>query len=275
MRRRNQAAAYRLPSGSGFIPGSMPMRLSPPGVVPPAKCPDEPLDPFGRPCDPAEVARQQERDELVLSLFEASYETIWYNQPSPIVEPPFRADVLDETFARVVIDAPAAPGDADASQGAVEIANAESAISGQAIPILTPADTSDLVTVISFDVPQGHALYVNSVGTWGHDFLASREVIQFRVVAAGRPIVQIRELGLQGSLDTPVRVHAILHENQRLEVQAVNRDEQSASLVEVLVFGWVFPVLRNDDTFRGLLDPQRGPKDQSRFAPGQRQGGCA
>ncbi len=253
-------------------PGQIPQYVSPPGVVsrPPAEAR------IGPPTE-ADAQRaldqEEQHSDRLRDLFQFSYESILYNQPSPTEAPPFRADVLDATFNRAMIAPPTAPGNADGLLGAQECAAAEASISGVAVPVLVPATVGDFVDVITFTVPQNNALYLHSIGAWGHDFLAAREVIRWRVLASGRVVTSTRELGLLGSPDTPVRVHAILGEAQVLTIQAQNLDTVSGSLVEAIAFGWVFPVLRNDDTLRGLLDPQRGPRDRGRFGPGNFGGG--
>lgn len=193
---------------------------------------------------------------------------VWTTHPSPLQAPPYRGQ-RDERHARAVIAPPTAPGDADGATGATELAEAEEALSGQDVPVLTPATVGDFAEVLSYTVPQGRAFLVYSVGAWGHDYLACREIVKWRVRVSSRTVVSERELGLMGSIDRPVVVQALARSGETVVVEARNLDTHAPSLLETRVSGWLFPLLvPTDDDFFALLDPWLGPRDQGRFGAG-------
>lgn len=221
-----------------------------------------------------EEAEQEVQLSLIQSLQRAARVLYWFTQPSPLEAIPFRGEP-QELFARAAIAPATAPGDADGLTGIQEVAAAEAVISGTAIPVLTPATTDDFVTLVQFAVPSGRAMVAKLAGSWGHDFLAVRDVIRYRIRAAGRVISGDREMGLIGGLDNPIAIQHVLYENQVLSFEARNLDVRAGSLLEVRITGWTFPVLSGGtDTLQGLLDPDRGPLDQARFSPDPFGQGC-
>lgn len=202
---------------------------------------------------PAEQAAKAWAEIQAAALRRVSGSMILNVQPSPLEAPPFRGKV-EELFARVMIAPPTSPGDSDATTGAANSASAEAKISGKTISVLTPATTSDWVTALSFEVPAGRACVVYSVGTWGHDLLAVRDAITWRVMGGGTVLASARELGLLGSVDHPVLIHAVLREKETLTIEAQNKDAHSGSLVEVRVLAWTFPPAKaGGDYFEALL----------------------
>lgn len=195
-------------------------------------------------------------DELTAVLQRAFASGVAFRtRPSPIDAVPYRGRVLGAGFfARVVIAPPTAPGDAEGTVAAAALANAEGAVSGQAVNVLTPADVDSWVTVLSYEVPSTQALVVKGVGAWGHDLPAQREAIKWKVSGAGGVLVAEDELAMIGSLSDPAEVYGVFREGQTLVVEARNLDTRAPSLVEVRIFGWTFSAAGNEDTLASLLD---------------------
>lgn len=178
--------------------------------------------------------------------------TVLHVQPSPLAEPPLNA-TIPAIQARKVIAPPSSPGSALGAAAALAIAHAEGALGGADLAVLTPGTTGETVEVLTHEVPKGQALVVHGVGAWGHDYLASRDLIRWRI-SARNVLAQERELGLVGSLDSPARVFGVLREGEVLRVEARNLDRLSPSLVQVVVLAWQFPVQGSEESLEALLD---------------------
>lgn len=252
------------PRGGRGPRGNLPFPIRPPAKA--EACSEGNL----RDCTPEELAAQQEAAQAdqatAMAIIDAFSRAFVHVRPSPLDAVPFRGRV-EEIHARKVIAPPTTPGDSDGAAGATAVANAETAITGDTIDVLTPATVSAYVDIVSFTVPKGRVLVVNGVGTWGHDYYAVRDVIKWRVMASGQVLAKERELGLAGSIQAPARVKGVLYEGQTLTVQARNLDTASGSLVECYVDAWSLPVspeLGNADILEGLLPDQRSWNDRRR-----------
>jgi hypothetical protein len=192
---------------------------------------------------------------------------IWYTHPSPLVQPPFRGRYR-EFPARVVIGPAASGGDVDAATGAIEIANAESALTGTVVPVATPATPASYVTILSFNVPNGQAYLIHAVGAWGHDYIGTRDATVWRVRVGDRIELDNRELGILGEIENPAKIQALAYSGELVVVEAQNRDIHSATLINFRMTGWLFPVgQRNEDDFWSLVRPASGsPYLQSRLS---------
>lgn len=198
------------------------------------------------PAQPPPLTPEQE------ALLAALRRTVLHVQPSPLTEPPLNA-TIPAIQARKVIAPPTSPGSSSGAAAALAIAHAEGALAGTDLSVLTPATTSEPVEVLTHEVPKGQALVVHGIGAWGHDYLASRDLIRWRI-SARTVLSQERELGLVGSLDAPARVFGVLREGEVLKVEARNLDALSPSLVQVVVLAWQFPVQGSEDSLEALLD---------------------
>lgn len=177
-------------------------------------------------------------------------------RPSPIDAIPFRG-TIPPLFARAVIAPAAAPGDADGAAAAAAMAAAESSFGGDTVQVLTPATTTAGVTVLTFTPPTGNAFVMRGVGVWGHDLRAIRDLIRWRVSIGQRIVSEERELGMIGSLDSPALIFGVAREGQTITVEARNLDPLAPSLVEVAVFGWLFPVDgAAADNLQAITDPR-------------------
>lgn len=234
--------------------------------------PIAPVFPVGlAPADPYNVTPIQQQnaaanDPQVELLRMAARRLIWTTHPSPLEAPPYRGRYEDK-WARSVIAPPTAPGNAAATTGATEISDAEESFTGLTIPVLTPATTADYVEVLSFTVDPGRAFVVHKVGAWAHDTEGSRDAISWRIRTGSRILSADRELGILGGMDNPLLLRDVARPGEKVVIEARNLDTESATLIEVRLQGWSFPLLQaSDDDFFSLLDPYMGPSDQGRFS---------
>ncbi len=173
---------------------------------------------------------------------------------SPIHAPPFRARQL--TAAARIVVGPVA-GDAAATAAAVSLAAAEGTT------VVTPTATTQYVTVLSYNIPQGFRARVDGAGVYASN--AARNSYLWRIVSGGVTITDVPQWGLADSMQM-LDAFDITSPTKNIEIQVRNLDTASPVLIESRINGWVFPVLQNDDTLQSLL-LTNGFESNGRFTP--------
>ena len=205
----------------------------------------------GVPIDPADQA-------VIGALTHALANTTLRSEPAPHVHPPYRGRRF-QSYTRTQILVPAAT-DADAFAGGNATRAAVDALGGTAISALLPAAVStDFVQLAQFAAPQGWVVVIRQFGLRLHSALTKG--VTARLDIGGQVVVDVDEHAAVGEPDAPFDIMAIVHREARATVLASNRTTTSSPLIDVLLAGWIFPVLSPDDTLDQLFTGRaRGPR---------------
>ena len=230
---------------TGVAPGPNPLmyRLPPGGIFPGRGS-------SGLPKDPAEIAIEEAQAGGGIRLGDLSLqdlsgflrEAVFWNQPSPLVQPPYRGYYAEKT-SLTVVGPPTATAAAAATAGVAGfVAGADQW--GTAPQIVTPATVNDYASVLSFTMPADQAYLIYAVEAWGHDWAGSLQALLWRVTNAGTPVLDNRELGVMSPL---AKIQSVAKPQAVVEVLVRNLDPNSATMVWFRMQGWVFPLPNNNE----------------------------
>lgn len=175
---------------------------------------------------------------------------------TPIHAPPYRA-LPFPAERRVVVQPPGSPPLAGPLAAAVALAAAEAPFSGP-LPLIALTSTSVFADVYSYTIPNGFRLVITKVGLGAP--LAPKDALRWRLVVGTLPLVAGLPAGTgsdglwpRASADDLLDTFAVPMANTTVSVQVRNLNVNSGYLVEVKLYGWLFPVLQQDDNERSLL----------------------
>ena len=202
------------------------------------------------PKDPSELAREQAQQgggtrlmDLRLEDLEAFLrEAVFWNQPSPLVQPPYRGYYAEKTQLAVVAP-PTATAAAAATAGVAGFV-AGAAQWGTTPITVTPASVSVYADLLTFTLPADQAYLIYAVEAWGHDWAGSLQALLWRVTNAGSVVLDNRELGVMNPL---AKIQSVVKPQGEVKVQVRNLDPNSATMVWFRMQGWVFPLPNNNE----------------------------
>lgn len=166
--------------------------------------------------------------------------------------PPADAKVYHR-YSISVVAPPTAGADARATDGATELARANQAkrfaSSTEAPQVLTPASTSEVVSLFQETMQDNESLRLTHFGARVH---CAQPGIRFGLLKNGSPL-NVRNSGGTsdfefsefGDLESPLPLFAEFAPKQTIAVTGKNLDVRGCYLVEVLLLGYTFPSIGN------------------------------
>lgn len=150
---------------------------------------------------------------------------------------------------RALIYPPAADTDATAGAAAL-LAAATRYGTANFTAGAVPAAVSSPIQLFFYRTPPGRRVEVERVyvrfADWGAE---GNGAILWQVDVGGSVEIEPQSTGTRGVLETRISVAP----SSEIAFVVRNRDVRSATLVEVLLWGWSYPVMQSDDTLRSTI----------------------
>lgn len=183
----------------------------------------------------------------------------------PTEQPPYGSTPLILPSGPVMLSSMTT--DANAALGSTAVATAVGRYS--AITTVIPAATGEYQNILTYTVRTGTKVVIRGLGAWSHDYLAQHcSAILWQISVGGRTYFTApMNLGSVSGPDNPAPTFILASENQVIQVQAMNRDLRSGTLVEACIFGWELMVSQNDDSLQSLI-PNQTIDSNGRFSFG-------
>jgi hypothetical protein len=167
---------------------------------------------------------------------------------APHVGAPWRAKTWSR-LQRAVVNPTATTGNAAAIASGALIAAAQTVNNANATA-LTPLNQTlvgDFVTVFQYVVPDYLRVLINKAAFSCPQSQQGQMALRWRVRSSGSVILEPEEISFADP-DNQMDVFFNLAPKQVLTVEASNGDLLSPYLVEVLLSGWRYPIVRNEDS---------------------------
>lgn len=167
---------------------------------------------------------------------------------APHVGTPWRGKTWSR-FIRGVITPNTATGNAAAIAAGAVLAAAQTANNVNATPItaLTPAIASDFVTVFQYEVNDYQRVLINKAAFSCPQSAAGEMALRWRVRLSNTVVLEPEEIDFADP-DNQMDIFINAAPKQVIIVDAQNGDLLSSYVVEVLLSGWSYPIVRNEDS---------------------------
>lgn len=167
---------------------------------------------------------------------------------APHLGAPWRAKTWSR-LTRAVVSPNSTTGNAAAITSATTIAAAQDVndANGTATAVVTPTLVGDFATVFSYVVNDYQRVLINKAAFSCPQSLQGQMALRWRVRTSTTVILEPEEISFSDP-DNQMEVFFNLAPKQALLVEVSNGDLLSPYVVEVLLSGWSYPIIRNEDS---------------------------